>query len=136
MDAFRWQVTYDDHEMLWELDHDLVGHGWAEVDVARVRDITLWPTFWDELEDGVDDEDEVGPKLIELVREPGDPRQIVFFRRRAIVVNPLFGDDQPQKVLTMTCVGLEGGPGSTYLFVTDDGSVVVTGDREYGYRGL
>lgn len=48
----------------------------------------------------------------------------VFFRRRSLVLDPIQGTEQGRK--TTHCIGWKQGENAIYLFVSEDGSTLLT----------
>ncbi len=108
VDAYLWVVEYDDGS--WHGEYDPTapeGRGWAEIDLHRVKTIAL--------------ANPLASRFLHRVTVPSDTEP-VFFRRRQIAL----ADGQEQGRSTIHCVGWKRGEEGVYLFVFEDGSVLLS----------
>lgn len=116
-EAYRWLAHYDDGSVYPETDPE-TGAGRSFTTVAGHRTVAV------ELAALVDG---VPARLLVDVR-PEQGEQPVCFRRRTCRLDLATGETIPEA--TLTVVGVEGPAGSRYCFVTEDGTVVLTGTRD------
>ncbi len=110
-DAYTWQVTYEDTTSVPEFEGvGTFGRGWAEVDQARVKRLTLVGQ---------------GREYSVHIRSGAIP---VFFRRRSLTVGIVDGGQVERK--TIHCIGWKREQDAVYLFVWDDGSTLLTDDLQ------
>lgn len=105
-DVYTWMALYHDESAIQEYDHP-DGHGFAIVDSARVKRLTL-----------------ASESCSHSVNVPNGATP-VFFRRRGIVVQP-GGGQAP--LPTVHCIGWKHEDKAVYLFVGEDGSTLLTDD--------
>jgi len=111
-DAWTWIARYDDGACVAELDpHG--DHGFADVDLERVRAFELQPS----------NPDSSLPSFCVLI-DPARGQRPIFFRRRATAW--LLAGGESETVLT--CVGRRDDASATYLFLDAQGHVVVSAD--------
>jgi hypothetical protein len=101
-DVYAWAVLYHDGSSIQEYDRP-DGHGFAVVDSAQVRRLTL-----------------TSPDCSHSVVVPTGAMP-VFFRRRSIALQP-GGDPIP----TVHCIGWKREDKAVYLFISEDGSTLAT----------
>lgn len=110
-DAYTWGVLYTDDTCMAEYDRE-EGRGFAEVDHARVKELLLLS---------------VQGEISHVMRVPQDATP-VFFRRRSIAIN-LMQEESSQRP-TVHCIGWKRGNETVYLFISDDGSTLLTNDLQ------
>lgn len=119
LDVYSWFVIYTDDSSIGEYDQE-EGLGFASVEhatvpsfesdrVKRVKTLLLLPRNIEGPPFGVD------------IPQGARP---VFFRRRSIEIN--LTNDQTENRATTHCIGWTRGEQAVYLFIGDDGSVLLT----------
>lgn len=120
-DVWVWVALYRDGEMLTECpcgDPARRHAAFADIDLTRVVSMALIPQQ---------------PGLPQVVMQLTDPSmRIVFFRRRYVELNVSSGSQRPNP--TIHCLGWQknlpdGTNVQSYTFVFEDGSVLVTDNR-------
>jgi len=112
-ERYTWAAHYDDGSVHPEIDAAGRSRGFTTVDAGRCIALELTPT------------DGTAPRVLVDVR-PGE--RPVFFRRRTYRLE--LGSGQSRHEQTLTVAGTEGETGSRYVFITEDGTVVLTSTRE------
>ncbi len=107
-DIYTWCALYQDGTFIGEDDRP-EGRGFAEVDGTRVKQLKI--------------ESSVPTLRSHFVEIPAGA-EAVFFRRRTIVLN------ERTERSTVHCIGWKRGESGVYLFVTDDGSTLLTNDLQ------
>jgi hypothetical protein len=111
-DAYTWCAIYQDGTTIQEFDEtNSVGRGFAEVDSAQVKALELQPVDGQHL-----------PSRHVALPAGATP---VFFRRRKIELDP---NSNEQMRSTVHCIGWKRDDQAVYLFIHDDGSVLLTSD--------
>ena len=118
-DGHHWRAQYDDGSHLDEHDADGRGVGFASVDQSRLVALELLPQSG-----GI-------PYRLQL----GEGMRPIFFRRRAVTVNPSDGVPEDERVIdrkTSTVIGwqrtVEGRNVKSLVVLLPDGSVLLTDD--------
>jgi len=110
-DAWSWLVLYVDGTELFECAGTQAPHAaWANVNVPLVRSLVLLPRI-------------AGLEQVVLDRPSAD-MEPVFFRRRYKELNLAAGTETNQQ--TIHCVGFERDGEGSYVFVFEDGSVLLS----------
>jgi hypothetical protein len=110
-DLWTWCAIYKDGKVLYEYDEDGTEHGFREVQPDQVESLCLLPSSTDQKSYTV----RVNPKKVTPV----------FFRRRSIHMRS-DGEEAGRSVIH--CIGWEDKDKSSYLFVFEDGSTLLTDD--------
>jgi hypothetical protein len=110
-EAYTWGALYTDDTCIAEYDRK-EGRGFAEVDHARVKTLLLLS-----LQDGAS----------HSVNIPQGATP-VFFRRRSVEINPLADESTPRP--TVHCIGWKRDDKAVYLFISDDGSTLLSDDLQ------
>lgn len=109
-DVYTWRVLYQDGTQIPEFDESRPdGRGFAEVDSSQVVALEL-------LQD-----QEIAHRASILAHATP-----VFVRRRRIVVNP--EDESIVNCSTVHCIGWNRGEDTSYLFIFEDGSTLLSSD--------
>jgi hypothetical protein len=112
-DRWTWVARRTDGTDYPEIGPDGIARGWAEAG-ADIRAIWLLPQGG-------------GERMPVAVWVPAGATAVCFRRRRrALSLGGRAGAEQP----SLTVVGWERGDQAVYLFVDDDGSSILTTDRE------
>lgn len=112
-DAYTWRITYHDGRQVSEFDDERPdGRGFAEIDSLQVKRLRLL------LPSGI-------PAHVVSIPDSATP---VFFRRRTISINP--NNDTASNRPVKHCIGWEKDEQAAYLFVFDDGSTLLTTDKQ------
>ena len=118
-DTHHWRAQYDDGSHLDEHDEDGRGVGFASVDQSCLTALELLPQ-----DGGI-------PYRLQL----SDDMRPIFFRRRAVTVNPSDGVPEDERVIgrkTSTVIGwqrtVEGRNVKSLVVLLPDGSVLLTDD--------
>jgi hypothetical protein len=110
-DLWTWCAIYKDGGALYEYDEDGTEHGFREVKPDQVEALCLLPSSTEQ-------------KSYEVKVDPTKVAP-VFFRRRSIHIRS-DGEEGGRSVIH--CIGWEGRNKSSYLFVFEDGSTLLTDD--------
>jgi hypothetical protein len=117
-DAWTWVVEYADGAELRECGPDGGDHGFAEVDHARAARLLLLPA-----------REGLTAHVVTVDAAAGE--RLIFFRRRTVRTDP--ATDEAAYEATVHCVGFQrttrGVNFQTFTFLFDDGSVLVSSDR-------
>jgi len=115
-DAYTWRVEYTDGSQLSEITDDGVILPFGAVEMGRVRALGV-----------VAVEGEDAPLFMVWIK-PG--QRPIFFRRRGIELDPNNG--KQTALPATTCIGWQetkrGSNVASYLFITPDGTVILTSD--------
>jgi hypothetical protein len=107
-DAYTWCAKYHDGTQIPEYDESCPnGRGFAEVSASQVATLEL--------------------SSAHKVAVPHGATP-VFFRRRRMELNP--NDDNVVSSTTTHCIGWKKGENACYLFVSEDGSTLLTNDAQ------
>lgn len=109
-EMYEWHAHYQDGGELFEEDAQ---EGFASVDQSRILALEL--------------RTEARATTPTVFIPPG--AQAVFFRRRSLVISP--GDGSQAPGYTIHCIGWRRGEDAAYLFVKDDGNVILTNDLQW-----
>jgi hypothetical protein len=115
-----WQAIYRDGTRVPEFDDEETnGRGFVEVDSLQVKTLELLPTM--------SNPEDRYRRPMHRVSIP-DGATPVFFRRRTVTINN--SDDFVIKKPTKHCIGWKKDEQACYLFVFDDGSTLLTTDKQ------
>lgn len=116
-ERFTWLVKYKDGTVFQECDESGEGRGFASVRLADVESLAL-----------------IGKNPEAFTVRVPEEAEPVFFRRRRVSFAP--PEEEAREKLTTHCIGwcfphADGLPDAgVYLFVFEDGSTLVTTDRQ------
>jgi hypothetical protein len=132
-DVYTWSVVYDNATIVNEYDRS-EGLGFAEVDSTRVKQLRLVdkaPRQSIHMEEDPETHDMniFGSSYVttHCVDIPQGTTPI-FFRRRPIEVN--LAVNQATRLKTWHCIGWKSEQCAVYLFISDDGSSVLSDDLQ------
>lgn len=112
-DTYMWLVSRADGTSLQEFDEARPdGRGWSEIGKDPIKDIFLTTS----------EGNRVHRVIVPAAATP------VFFRRRTVAINPMSGQEEDRS--TTHCIGWKYGENAAYLFVFEDGSVLLTNDLQ------
>lgn len=105
-----WRALYSDQSYLDEQD---AAQGFASVDQAQVQSLAL-----------IDSKEEKAAHVVDIP----ESAKAVFFRRRGMTLN--ITDESVTNRTTAHCIGWQTDTSAVYLFVFEDGSTLLTNDRQ------
>jgi hypothetical protein len=114
-DHWAWVVIYRDQSMVYECQGSTAPHAaWKDVNPRLVSAITLLPRL------------RLAGRHEVIVHIPQGSTPVMF-RRRQIELNMTGGEQSNTQ--TIHCLGYEAADHGSYLFVFEDGSTLLTNNR-------